>query len=90
MGGFNRLLIYKTGPPAANHHGAPAWNAAPRPNGSGHRASEATHPPTGDGASGPPLQRAAFAMAANIYVLTLWTTSSWNYADAASRLHSEQ
>ena len=37
-----------------------------------------------------PLRRfAAFAVAANIYVLTLWTISAWNYADAASRLHAE-
>eukprot|EP00959_Pyramimonas_sp_CCMP1952_P462598 9483519-Pyramimonas_sp.AAC.1 len=29
----------------------------------------------------------ARALAANSYVLTLWTVSHWNYSDAASRLH---
>lgn len=36
-----------------------------------------------------PLRRyAAFSIAANFYVQCLWTISSWNFADAASRLRS--
>ena len=30
----------------------------------------------------------ALALATDTYVLTLWTISQWNFADAASRLHS--